>query len=381
MATSSRGGARRAKPPELCEDALFRAFSLHLPQLSHLGAYETIEREGQPSGKGLLHLSGLIASLLALAPGAETQPMALRKCFQKHGVAAPQLNKSEYSLNIWCGLRQERVTTVLNHVRRLKREPEKFRQVCLKLTGTQIADLENLLRLVDPAVQGGLSASELLATAAQEVAETETLYFPEVPSAGELLPGRKLARHVSDASVDSQGWPKMLKAATEEEEPQQTARSSSSKRRFLTLGAHLQGRSSAGSPPPPPPPPAPKAQAKEKSSSPPVSLSRAEGSPQAGSVPKAKAKAKAKLAESPGVKRKAEQAEEPQLYSIMYYKQGNSFAFRKRYEAKNQIFTISNKSWSKEQLQELAEATQLRLEAANMNWEPVMAWAKEQLRK
>ena len=112
-----------------------------------------------------------------------------------------------------------------------------------------------------------------------------------------------------------------------------------------------------------------------------MSLSRAEGSPQAGSVPKAKAKAKAKLAESPGVKRKAEQAEEPQLYSIMYYKQGTSFAFRKRYEAKNQIFTISNKSWSKELLQELAEATQLRLEAANMNWEPVMAWAKEQLRK
>ena len=112
-----KGGARRQKPPQICEDSLFRAFGLFLPQLSNLGPYENVEREAQPDGQGLLHLSGLISALLALAPCGEISPQPLRQVFAKHGLAQPALNKSEYKLSIWCGQRQERVTTVLNHLR------------------------------------------------------------------------------------------------------------------------------------------------------------------------------------------------------------------------------------------------------------------------
>ena len=204
---ATMGGARRGKPPEVEESVMKGIVTLHIALIIAMGIYESKSTPDQPCGKGILHLHDLIAALVEACPGGEIGSPIIRKCLLSLVFDQPKLNTTIYNNGVWAGLRTERMITLMNHVRRLRREPDRLRQVMAKLNGQETQKLKALLDKIEvpPGAEPGDIADDV---------ETETLYMPntcdvENPNA-EPVCRRPLKAQVSDVSMDSNGFPKML---------------------------------------------------------------------------------------------------------------------------------------------------------------------------
>ena len=126
-ATFNRGGARRVSRGSADAGVLLDALGNHALLVSDLGAYEHISVTHQPDGRALVKLAELIDKLLVITPSGEMSVGALKKALGQLVFQQPSLNKSIYNNQLWASLRQERITCVMNHVRRLCRERERLR--------------------------------------------------------------------------------------------------------------------------------------------------------------------------------------------------------------------------------------------------------------
>jgi hypothetical protein len=135
-----RGGAYRTQAPDVDEGLVLKAMGKFICFVGDLGDYENKSRSDQPDGSGLVHLKPLLDELLLISETAQIAPGVLRKCFLKLVFERPDLNATVYNNGVWAGLRQERFVCILNHLRRLAREKERFRQVAAKLTAKELKD-------------------------------------------------------------------------------------------------------------------------------------------------------------------------------------------------------------------------------------------------
>jgi hypothetical protein len=176
-----------------------------------------------------------LQAVIKLQPCGEIAPGILKKGFQKIVFEFPKANVGSYDNNIWAGERQERLTTVLYHLRRLGREEERFRQVAAKLTPPELNVLKHLVDQLDLSVSSSVASgsgasgsathdssqpaitdesqdqSAPIAVAPVNAASgsSEVLDADELQVASPLSKRRKLAKMPSDFSVDSQGVPTM----------------------------------------------------------------------------------------------------------------------------------------------------------------------------
>eukprot|EP00439_Symbiodinium_sp_Y106_P045251 s1336_g5.t1 len=123
---------------------------------------------------------------------------ALKKVLSDYeSIAKPSLNKTRFVGAVWVQLRQERIVVLLNHIRRLARDP-KFGNAVNRLTSLEYGRLMEVLNQVS-----------------LEEDEEETLLSkgPAKPLQKPLPKGakRKLQRVVSE---DSEGFPQMLVSPT-----------------------------------------------------------------------------------------------------------------------------------------------------------------------
>ena len=123
---AQRGGAYRVAPRPVASAAIYGVFCQHLSCVAEFGIYESLSRNTQPDGAGLVKLESFLASLLAIAPTGEVSPGVLKKAYEQIVFQHPRMNTSAYHNGIWAAARQERLTTALCHLRRLGREPERL---------------------------------------------------------------------------------------------------------------------------------------------------------------------------------------------------------------------------------------------------------------
>ena len=212
-----------------------------------------------------------------------------------------------------------------------------------------------------------------------DIADMETIFVPEAPEEAPEHPQiqektaaqRSLKRQLSEASVDSQGWPKMLKEGYNSSSSTQVPQSLGPRRVLPRLPPSLLHK---GSP----------SQRFEEEPAPatPLNKAPASGKPSATTSKGAEKEAAAsKCPEKEAVPKKSSDKVQGEYYSLMYYKASKSFAFRKRFAERNQIFSLTNKDWDKETLEALAHQVKARLEEAKHRWEPVRDWAHSKLRE
>ena len=113
-----------------------------------------------------------------------TQP--LRQALLKMVMDDPSVNNSKFKGEVWCNLRQERLTCVMAHFRRLKNDQE-MRKCASRLTAAEYLRLQDVVDKIKEK------------TPCQKVDVDEP-----------ALPVKRLKKEISDVSVDSQGYPKDL---------------------------------------------------------------------------------------------------------------------------------------------------------------------------
>ncbi len=162
--------------------------------------------------------------------------LSLKAAFAAVCLKNPGLNKSPYNNQIWSGLRAERTLTLCNHLRRLARDNIRKRQCLGKCSGYEATELQELIGMVslqDLEEAGVKRRAEDTAGSSTTPKACKTELQEEVPGsstdreakghleevAGEKKGRRELKEEVSLVSVDSEGYPSMLKA---EDRQQQT---------------------------------------------------------------------------------------------------------------------------------------------------------------
>jgi len=191
--------------------------------IADLGPYEFISRTQACHGRGLVALIDLLQAIVELCPGAELATGAAKQALLLLVVQRPEINTSKYNNGIWAGLRVERLATILNHLRRISREPGRLAQVASKVTGPEFAQLKKLASLVQAKAYGQVEDED----------DDQTVYVPDLgprSSSPDLEPrsssskqppsaqpspstvaGTNKKRQLSvQVSLDADGFPKML---------------------------------------------------------------------------------------------------------------------------------------------------------------------------
>ena len=211
----ARGGYRHTVKPAVDEGLLLKAFSNNSGLLQNMGKYESISKSQSPDPKGLVVLLSLIRALLDSESTCEIHSASLRKAIFGALLQDGSLNDTKWSGAVWVGMRVERVTAVLFHLRRLAGSD--LRQCATRLNG---ADFLQLQEVVDRIKQKNKPCLAL------------ALPAPEDEAPEESAPKRGLKREVSDVSANSNGMPNLFgtpdpKASAEQSPLTKRARHSS----------------------------------------------------------------------------------------------------------------------------------------------------------
>ena len=337
-----RGGPRREKLDRDIDDGvLLDCFGKHHALISNLGIYESKSTKDQPCGKGLLFLEPLIADIVAIRASCSLPIPLVRKALQRLVFQQPTVNKTIYNNALWGGLRQERLTCVCNHVRRLAREDERFRQTALKLTAKELQSLKALLSTVAAAGEQEPSVDDV-------DSDQETVFLND----GALAPGKKeLKVNRSDVSMDSDGFPRMFSSPVKErseapkecEEPPAEA-GSRRRRNPSQLMEAMQGAASA---------------------------KKSRG---ASSGSGAAAAAAAPVVPGPVAAATSEEGS-GRTYAKMFYKGPCSFGLRQSLGEKRQVISICKKGASKSDLEFIAIKAMEKLHD-NGSEDAVRAWVQ-----
>ena len=142
--------------PVMTRNKIFAVDQVELNKviLDHSGSwknmlgYEPVAKSQAVKGDALASLSPFIEALLVVAPGGEINTNQLRAAVMAAVCAQPELNHTTQKNDSWCGLRVDRIVTVLNHLRRLL-DSIKFQQMVSGTQGSNVIIIHKLLGMLD----------------------------------------------------------------------------------------------------------------------------------------------------------------------------------------------------------------------------------------
>ncbi len=270
---------------------LLRMFSSHLDIIKDFGAYENISRSQHVHGPGLMVLYEFLWDLVVVCPSANPKESSMRSALLELVTLRPEANNTKFNNLTWASMRTERLVCIFYHVRRLKREEGRQVQVAAKLTGQQLQKLKDLLKQVELKAQEDDPAPKEASSSCDLARSNSTV--------GKSPNTKVLKRHISEVSVDEDGFPMMLRSP-----PLALGQLSASSVLGMSKGeARARTRINNKSPPPADKPldvalgfvvASPKAKAKAKASGKAKAKAKAKAAGKTSPLAKAKAKAKSK---------------------------------------------------------------------------------------
>lgn len=224
---AGRGGARRKSSPVVDADILATIFEKHKSIVANFGVYESTSRNQAVKGKGILHCRPLLWDLLEACPIGDMPAPSAKQAMAVLVLNDPSLNSTIYNTSIWSQLRCERVGTLLYHLRRLKREPARFKQCALTLTGEELGLLKSLMAKLqledDEHIAAGLSNFSAKADSGSlpedDEGRSQADIDPVAETAQSPFKRRMLRKTPSTVSCDSDGFPKCLADDATDVEP------------------------------------------------------------------------------------------------------------------------------------------------------------------
>ena len=255
----SKGGARRFSVPPVDMDALQgiidRAVESKGAAAFLLGENDTKKVTTAVSAAGLHQNAAWVKDFFNISKG-EILAGQLKQCIQKYGHSH---NTSDWKDDLWAGKIASQMVCILSHVRRLGREPDKLRQCLQGATGAQRHTIEELVALYackkaneppqpspdackkaqepsqdackkaneppQPSPDACKKAQEPSQDACKKANSSSSVGLPLRKSHTESAPGseqackkaRTLKEEISMVSVDSHGFPMILKSPEHED--------------------------------------------------------------------------------------------------------------------------------------------------------------------
>ena len=205
------GGCRHKSKPHVDAGLLFKEFDKHINFLKDLGNYETASRTTSPDPVGLCKVLPLLAGLVSLEPSGEIHGQSLRNALSSLLTVKPEANTSQYTGKVWANLRCERLTTVLNHLRTLKRDENQMKAAVLVLTTQQFNGLKSVvsqIKLPEEPPADSVAVEVPLPTALEDEKDEGEARVDDDIEEHPLT--RKLKAQPSACSLDSDGYPSMI---------------------------------------------------------------------------------------------------------------------------------------------------------------------------
>lgn len=170
--------------------------------------------------RGLYWVADLVKDILQIEKSGEVHPYSLRSALAQVLYENPRINTSPCTGEVWVNTKAERLTTILNHVRRAARMKCPAQVFAKTLTASEHAKVADMLISVDltgdaELAQQQQSASSSNSTRAQPLEQPT----PSESASGKPLTAQKcclpkakfLKKNVSDVSMDSDGFPQLLR--------------------------------------------------------------------------------------------------------------------------------------------------------------------------
>ena len=192
-----RGGARHHSKPYIETGLLFKCLKKHEYLVVEMKGYEVLSSNSGVGPRAMMHMLPLASDLVELEPACEIHPQPLRACLLQMITDKPDLNTSKCKGSVFVNLRAGRLGILLCHVRKLCRGFGV--QACVSnLTGLEYTWLQDTLKK----------------------APTQCMLLEKGRWGREPLKkeAKKLKKTVSDVSLDSDGWPKLLTSPKKSEE-------------------------------------------------------------------------------------------------------------------------------------------------------------------
>ena len=208
--SQSKGGPRHKPSPVVDPSILAAVFAKHKESIANFIIYEHISVSQAVRGNGLVQHYNFLKTMLTLCPSGDMPGTSAKAAMLTLVVQCPEINTSIYNSSVWAGMRCERIGCMLNHLRRLAREPDRLKQAALSMSGQDLAKLKTLINMLQLGVDGSLSSGLASGACSDDDATIEGVEAREV----EVVPRKRLlTKTPSDASqvsVDSQGFPSIL---------------------------------------------------------------------------------------------------------------------------------------------------------------------------
>ena len=217
-----------------------------------LGAYDKMKVPQACNAQGLHANAWYLEQLLPICSG-EILCQQLKQAVARH---ASTHNRSSYKDDLWCSQQATKFTCLLSHWRRLRREPDKLRQCLQTATGEERECIQALVKVKPGLVPGAdrkacekAKSAPLPVSRAEAESESCEKDKDKAPPSTEAckkaneLEGKKttkpkvLKAAVSDVSMDSEGFPMILKTPPREQKMIIEKQSSSGHRDALALAA------------------------------------------------------------------------------------------------------------------------------------------------
>lgn len=208
--SAPKGGARRSLVPPVSSQDLQNIFDTAIEKLGasafDLGPYNSLKSTQACSAAGLEKNAHYLKEFGKISKG-EIQTGQLKEALLRYGKSH---NKSEWKDDLWAGKLASQFVCLMAHCRRLGREPEKLRQCFKQATGTERQAIEELLSLKAWKKASGSSTTSKSSPLKKSLAKKD--------EENACKKARTLKEQVSDISLDSQGFPAMLKSPAKEKE-------------------------------------------------------------------------------------------------------------------------------------------------------------------
>ena len=190
---SGRSGPRHKAKPHLDTDLLYQILVDHKDLVQDMGSYEYIGTSSAPDIKGLVRNMDLWVALGKAEPTAEVAPAPLKQALLSLLTNHTEMNNSKHRGEVWVQLRANRITILLAHVRKVKRDGNlALEKAAARLCMADFHLLQNGLKHIQPTPVLPLEKGPL------EKGKEAT------PQKGD----RRLSKNDSDVSMDLNGWPK-----------------------------------------------------------------------------------------------------------------------------------------------------------------------------
>ena len=145
---AGKGGARHFSKPLIDQGLLYQVFAEHKDLVFNLKGYELLSGNSAHNPLAMHQVLPLIDALVDLESSAEIHAQTMRSALLHLITREPELNTSDYNGSVFVNLRADRISVVLHHVRRLARAKTMPSSVIGSLTATQFKELNKTLKKV-----------------------------------------------------------------------------------------------------------------------------------------------------------------------------------------------------------------------------------------